>query len=101
MRGHLHSLIDKLILIDNYVDDSVLTLLSKRSESATATIYTKSISKQLALDLKRHNTQYPNIQVKQFKDAHDRWTSLSFIDTQRSLFEARSNASGLTPPRWL
>ena len=62
-----------LILIDNYVDDSVLTLLSKRSESATATIYTKSISKQLALDLKRHNTQYPNIQVKQFKDAHDRF----------------------------
>jgi hypothetical protein len=62
-----------LILIDNYVDDSVLTLLSKRLESATATIYTKSISKQLALDLKRHNTQYPNIQVKQFKDAHDRF----------------------------
>ena len=62
-----------LILIDNYVDDSVLTLLSKRSESTTATIYTKSISTQLALDLKKHNTQYPNIQVKQFKDAHDRF----------------------------
>jgi hypothetical protein len=62
-----------LILIDNYVDDSVLTLLSKRSESTTATIYTKSISKQLALDLKKHNTQYQDIQVKQFKDVHDRF----------------------------
>ncbi len=46
-----------IILIDNYVDDSVLTLLSKRKTDVAATIYTKSISKQLQLDLKKHNAQ--------------------------------------------
>jgi hypothetical protein len=62
-----------LILIDNYVDDTVLTLLSKRKKSVTAVIYTKEISKQLALDLQKHNEQYPPIEVRRFKDAHDRF----------------------------
>jgi hypothetical protein len=62
-----------LILIDNYVDDSVLTLLTKRKKAVTATIYTKTISKQLALDLEKHNEQYAPISVKKFKDAHDRF----------------------------
>jgi hypothetical protein len=65
-----------VILIDNYVDDTVLTLLSKRSEGATATIYTKYISKQLRLDLKKHNSQYPEIKAFEFKDAHDRFLIL-------------------------
>ena len=62
-----------LVLIDNYVDDSVLTLLSKRSAGVVCKIYTMSISKQLALDLKKHNQQYPSISIKTFKEAHDRF----------------------------
>ena len=62
-----------LILVDNYVDDSVLTLLTKRKSGVSATIYTKSISKQLALDLKKHNEQYQPITIEVFKDAHDRF----------------------------
>jgi len=62
-----------IALIDNYVDDSVFTLLSKRSAGVSCTIYTKTISKQLALDLKKHNQQYPPIVIESFKDAHDRF----------------------------
>ena len=62
-----------LILIDNYVDESVLTLLSKRSNGVSATIYTKSISKQLTLDIKKHNEQYPVIEVKSLDNTHDRF----------------------------
>ncbi|MBL0708312.1 MAG: ORF6N domain-containing protein [Sulfurimonas sp.] len=61
-----------IILIDNYVDDSVLTLFSK-NQNIDITIYTKIISKQLKLDLDKYNTQYKNITIKTFKDAHDRF----------------------------
>jgi hypothetical protein len=62
-----------IILIDNYVDESVLTLLAKRNEEVSATIYTKSISKQLQLDINKHNSQYPEIKAIEFYDAHDRF----------------------------
>ena len=62
-----------IILIDNYVDDTVLTLLGKRNDNVTATIYTKSITNQLRLDLQRYNSQYPHIEVEVFSDAHDRF----------------------------
>ena len=62
-----------LVLIDNYVDDTVLTLLSKRNPKVDATIYIKNISKQLELDLKKHNTQYDEIKIKKFENAHDRF----------------------------
>jgi len=62
-----------LVLIDNYVDDTVLTLLAKRKEEVSVTIYTKNISQGLALDLKKHNEQYPPITIVEFKDAHDRF----------------------------
>ncbi|MCC5915894.1 MAG: ORF6N domain-containing protein, partial [Cryomorphaceae bacterium] len=62
-----------IVLIDNYVDESVLTLLSKRQKNVTTTIYTKTISKQLKLDLQKHNSQYPEIQAIEFKNAHDRF----------------------------
>jgi hypothetical protein len=65
-----------LILIDNYLDETVLTLLAKRGKGVSATIYTKAISKQLKLDLKKHNSQYPGIRVLEFKDAHDRFLLL-------------------------
>lgn len=62
-----------IILLDNYVDDTVLTLLGKRDKNVTAIIYTKSISNQLRLDLQRYNSQYPKINIKTFPDAHDRF----------------------------
>jgi hypothetical protein len=69
----IKSAIKSIVLIDNYVDESVLTLLSKRKKAVTATIYTASISKQLKLDLKRFNTQYPAVKVKTFTKSHDRF----------------------------
>ena len=62
-----------IILLDNYVDDTVLTLLGKRNNNVTATIYTKNISNQLRLDLQRYNSQYPPIEIEIFSDAHDRF----------------------------
>ena len=62
----------EIILIDNYIDESVLTLFSK-NQDIDVVIYTKSISKQLKLDLKKYNTQYKPIVIKPFRDAHDRF----------------------------
>lgn len=62
-----------IVLIDNYVDDTVLTLLDKRGNGVTATIYTQRISNQFQLDVDRHNTQYPPIEISQFNRAHDRF----------------------------
>ena len=62
-----------IILIDNYVDDTVLSLLDKRQEGVEAIVYTKSVSEQLQLDITRHNEQYAAIEVQQFNKAHDRF----------------------------
>lgn len=62
-----------ILLIDNYVDDTVLTLLSKREKEVKANIYTATISKQLRLDLQKHNQQYPAIDINLFKQSHDRF----------------------------
>ena len=62
-----------IILIDNYIDDSVLMLLSKRKKNVKAVIYTARITEQLKLDLIKHNSQYPAIEIKKFKKAHDRF----------------------------
>ena len=62
-----------IVLIDNYVDDTVLSLLDKRQDGVSATIYTQHISQKLQLDINRHNTQYPPITVQQFNKAHDRF----------------------------
>ena len=72
-----------IILIDNYVDETVLTLLSKRKKGVKVTIYTKEISKQLELDINKHNAQYEAIQVLQFTKAHDRFL---IIDEQEVYF---------------
>ena len=62
-----------IVLFDNYVDDTVLTMLDKQKNKVTATIYTKSISKQFSLDLAKHNSQYQPIEVKEFGKVHDRF----------------------------
>ncbi len=62
-----------IILINNYIDETVLTLLSKMTYNVTATIFTKSITRQLSLDIKKYNAQYPKITVNQFSKSHDRF----------------------------
>ncbi len=62
----------KIILIDNFCDDSVLTLFSK-NQNIEVTIYTKNISKQLNLDLQKYNSQYKPIEIKKFENSHDRF----------------------------
>jgi hypothetical protein len=62
-----------IIIIDNYIDDTVLTHLAKRHDNVTVTILTKSISKHLMLDVKKFNEQYPAIEIKEFNNAHDRF----------------------------
>jgi acylphosphatase len=62
-----------IVLIDNYIDESVLTLLSKRKKQVVATIYSGKITKQLLLDLKKHNDQYPEIKIHPFSKSHDRF----------------------------
>ena len=62
-----------LVLIDNYVDESVLMMLSKRGAGVSAKIYTANISKQLTLDLAKHNKQYPPIEIFMHTTSHDRF----------------------------
>ncbi len=64
---------NNIILIDNFVDESVLTLLNKRKNNIPVVIYTKNISKELQLDVKKHNAQYPEVTVKKFPNSHDRF----------------------------
>lgn len=60
-------------LIDNYVDESALVLFTKRDPKVDMTIYTSKISKELRLDLQKHNAQYPKIEIKKFGLSHDRF----------------------------
>jgi hypothetical protein len=69
----IRSATNEIILIDNYIDETVLTHLAKRAENVEAIIYTKSISKVLRLDLEKHNSQYPPIQIQELRDSHDRF----------------------------
>ena len=62
-----------IILIDNYVDETVLTLLDKRGEGVSAVIYTQQISRQFQLDIDRHNAQYAPVDVETFRLSHDRF----------------------------
>jgi hypothetical protein len=65
-----------IVLIDNYVDENTLILLAKRKVGCSATIYTHTFSKSLQLDLQKHNAQYPSIEIKTFKQSHDRFLIL-------------------------
>lgn len=63
----------RIILIDNYIDDTVFTLLDKRKDNVEATIYTSKVTKETELDIRKHNIQYRPIQVLEFRKAHDRF----------------------------
>ena len=62
-----------IILIDNYIDETVLTLLTKRKKGVKTTIYTQNLTAQLKLDIKKHNSQYDPIEVIKFEKSHDRF----------------------------
>ena len=63
----------RIVLIDNYIDDRVLTMLDKRNDGVKATIYTKNFTKQLSLDIEQHNKQFAPIDVEPFNLSHDRF----------------------------
>ena len=69
-----------LLLVDNYVDESVLLMFSKRNAGVTADIYTQSVSRQLQLDLRKHNSQYPPIRLHTYKKSHDRFLIIDGTD---------------------
>jgi len=74
--GLIESTRTRIVLIDNYVDDTVLTMLDKREAGVSATIYTQKISPQFHLDIAKHNAQYPSVDVKEFTKSHDRFLIL-------------------------
>ena len=71
---------NSLILIDNYIDESTLLMLSKLTTGVDATIYTQRITPQLQLDLTRHNNQYPPINIRTYRQAHDRFLIIDRSD---------------------
>lgn len=62
-----------IIIIDNYIDDTVLTHLTKRRKNVTVTILTKTITKQMVLDVEKYNQQYQPVDIKEFNNSHDRF----------------------------
>ncbi len=62
-----------ILLIDNYIDETVLQLFTKRKKNVSVNIYTKNITKTLRQDLEKHNSQYPKIEIEKFAKAHDRF----------------------------
>ena len=64
---------ERIVLIDNYIDDTVLTLLDKRKENVEATVYTSRLKKETQLDIMKHNAQYRPVKVNEFRKAHDRF----------------------------
>ena len=64
---------ESIVIIDNYLDDSVLAHLSKRDKNVTVTLLTKNITHLVALDVNKFNKQYPTIEIKEFRNSHDRF----------------------------
>jgi hypothetical protein len=62
-----------IVLIDNYIDETVLELFTKRNKRVSATIFTKNITATLLQDLEKHNSQYSKIEIVQFSKSHDRF----------------------------
>lgn len=69
-----------VMLIDNYVDESVLLMFSKRNDGVKADIYTQTVSRELRLDLEKHNRQYPPVTIHEYKRSHDRFLIIDATD---------------------
>ena len=80
-----------IVLIDNYIDETTLTMLSKRNPNVTATIYTRQLNQQQQLDVQRHNQQYPPININTCQHNHDRFL---IIDDVVYLFGASLKDAG-------
>lgn len=80
-----------IVLIDNYIDEATLTMLSKREAGVSATIYTRQLSQQQQLDVQRHNQQYPPININVCQHNHDRFL---IIDDTVYLFGASLKDAG-------
>ena len=91
IKGASHS----IILIDNYIDETVLHLLAKRNSGVQATIFTGNITNQLHTDLNKHNQQYPKIELKHFTKSHDRF----LIIDQKDLYHIGASLKDLGK-RW-
>ena len=93
--AHIVSLIKQarhsIVLIDNYIDESTLTMLSKRDAGVSATIYTHKLSQQQQLDVLRHNQQYPPVNINVCRHNHDRFL---IIDSTVYLFGASLKDAG-------
>ncbi len=86
----LKSTKSEVVLIDNYIDDTIFTLFSKYS-NLKVKIYTASISKQLNFDFQKYNSQYKNIELKEFKNSHDRF----FIIDQKEIYHIGASLKDL------
>ena len=95
MNDLIRSAKKRVVIIDNYIDDSVFIQLDKRNDGVEAEIFTPTISKALRLDLERHNAQYAPIEIKTYRRAHDRFLIIddtvyhvgaSFKDLGKKLF---------------
>ena len=69
-----------ILLVDNYVDESVLLMFSKRNDGVKADIYTQAITSRLRLDLEKYNSQYPSVEVHIYKKSHDRFLIIDGTD---------------------
>ena len=87
----MQSIKHSIVLVDNYIDETTLTMLSKRDPNVTATIYTRQLNQQQQLDVQRHNQQYPPIAVNICQHNHDRFL---IIDDVAYLFGASLKDAG-------
>lgn len=78
--GLIRSAKESILLVDNYVDESVLLMLSKRGAGVQADIYTRTVNRQFHLDVERHNSQYPPIAVHTCQKIHDRFLIIDHTD---------------------
>ena len=95
---------ESIILIDNYVDESVLQLFTKRNKNVAAKIYTKNISKILKQDLEKHNAQYPEIEIEKFSRSHDRFLIIdktNIYHVGASLKDLAKNGSLFLKWKWM
>ena len=90
----------RIVLIDNYVDETVLTLLDKRDNNVSAIIYTQQIRRQFQLDMDRHNAQYAPIDVETFRLSHDRFLCIDDDVYHIGASIKDLGKSGLVSLRW-
>ena len=76
----IHTAKTNIVLIDNYIDENTLTHLTKKNASVNVQLLTKTINKQLQLDVQKANTQYPTFTITQFSQSHDRFLIIDHQD---------------------